>query len=341
MQSDLADNNAYGYLLSFVHASSKLFLSRSAYKSILQADTIDDIVVKLGATVYSTYLREKRVKDKKGLIRALESGLKEEFNRVYEKSDSGLKLLLEFFLHSHMIESFIYRISNPEDTDEEIGFFLELNTLKFAKSFKEIHNFIIKGSFMEKYFTKIPVEDEIEKNNMQMIKSKLNKHHIEDFYMTLTTGNFLNNESGEIRSESLNYMVTVLKTMGSLQIIEIVLNTIHTDLSPAVRIQLFPNVNDLKPSVRQALADCHSIDDLRAILLKTNHSTVVKHTDILTGIHQQFLNVLYDSFKTFNDLSCVYCYFKLKEQEIRNLGWIVEFLDGDEKDVIENIYTVD
>lgn len=339
MQVEYNGNDHYGFMLSQVHASFKYLLSRNTYKSLLQSESIDDIVVKLQNTGYGPYLKEFKILEKKDLIRALEKGLKKEFEQFYQRSDRGLRALLNFFLRTHQIESFIYRISNPEDSDEEIGFFVELNSLKFAKSFNEIYNFIIKGSFMEKYFKHIEVNDDIDKNNMQIIKRKLLKYHIEDFFSVLQDNDQANLDYEGIQTESLQYMDTLLKTMGSLQIIEIVLNTIHTKITPQKRLELFPTVNDISPSICVSLSDCNSIDDLRNILVKTDYSSVFNHKDLLTGLHIYFLNVLYDSFSTFNDLTCVFCYFKLKEQEIRNLGWIVEFLGEDEKNVMENIYT--
>lgn len=341
MQLEYNENNHYGFMLSQVHASFKYLLTRNTYKSLLQSESIDDIVVKLQNTGYGPYLKEFKISEKKDLIRALEKGLKKEFERFYQKSDRGLRALLTFFLRTHQIESFIYRISNPEDSEEEIGFFIELNSLKFAKSFREINNFIIKGSFMEKYFQHIEVDDDIDKNNMQIIKRKLLKYHIEEFYSILQNNDQSNSDYYGIQSESLLYMDTLLRTMGSLQIIEIVLNTIHTKITPQKRMEIFPTVNDLNPSTRLSLSDCNSIDDLRNILVRTDYSSVLNHNDLLTGLHIYLLNVLYDSFSTFNDLTCVFCYFKLKEQEIRNLGWIVEFLGEDDKNVMENIYTPD
>lgn len=344
MQSEYIENALHGYTLSRIHASFQHLLSKSAYKSLLQSDTIDDIVVKLQSTGYSSCLRNQKIRNKKELIQLLEKGLKKEFYKFYNNSDSSLRALLTFFLHSYMIESFIYRISNPEDTDEELGFFLELNTLKFVKNFREIKTLIIRGSFMEKYFEKIKVEDDIDSNNMQIIKRKLLKYHIEEFYDVLnnnTAAKNLDQTYENINVESLEYMINVLKTMGSIQIIEIVLNTIHTRISPSNRLSLFPSVNDLNPSIRNSLSHCHSIDDLRSILIKTNYASIFEHNDLLTGLHVYMLDIFYQSFKTFNDLSCVFCYFKLKEQEIKNLEWIVEFLGADEKEVMSNIYTVD
>ncbi|KRH93632.1 Vacuolar H+-ATPase V0 sector, subunit d [Pseudoloma neurophilia] len=344
MQLEYLDNDKYGFMLSQIHTSSKLLLTKSMYKSLLQSDSIEDIVIKLQSTGYSSYLKDTKITDKKDLIKALDQGLKKEFMIFYEKSDCCLKALLTFFLRTHQIESFIYRISNPEEVDEELGFFVELLSLKFAKSFKEIYSFIIKDTFLKKYFKNIIVEDEIEQNNMQIIKRKLLKYHLEDFYNSFQNdGLFLQKESeyNDIKSESLQYMDTVLKTIGSLSIIEIVLNTIHTKITPFKRMELFPTVNDLKPSIRQLLSNCTSIDDLRNIIQKTSYSSVLKHKDLLTGLHIYFLEVLYRSFTTFNDLTCVFCYFQLKEQEIKNISWVIEFMGNEEHNAMENIHTVD
>lgn len=330
MNIDFIENKRNGFILSQIHASFQHLLNKQSYKNLLQSDSIDDILIKLSATGYKEYLKEEKIVEKKELKKSLEKGLKKEFQKIYEKSNGELKILMKYFLESYMIDSFIYRISNPKNCDEEeLGFFLELNALNFAKSFKEIKLLIIKDSFLEKYFKNIEVNDDISKNNLQIIKRKLLKYHMEEFYEMLN------------KMESLDYMKNILKIMGSLQIIEIVLNSIHTSISSENKKELFPIVNNLSPSIINSLSNCQSIDDLKSIISKTGYSNLLNYSDILNGMHFYLLNVFYNSFKTFNDLSCVFCYFKLKEQEIRNLGWLVDFLGEDENEVMENIYTLD
>ncbi|ELQ75695.1 Vacuolar H+-ATPase V0 sector, subunit d [Trachipleistophora hominis] len=326
MQNEYKENDDYGYILAEIHGRQSRILTSSEYKALLQSDNIDDVIVKLQGTTYSKYLSDSMEKSKVNLILSLERAFKHEFNEIYERSTGCLRVLLTFFLESYKIESFIYRVSNPEEPEEELGFFVELNTLKFSNDMREVKKFVIDETFLSRYFDRINVENSIEKNNFQIIKRMLMKYHIEDFY-------------GRINGD-MGFMRTVLEVMGSIQIIEIVLNTMHTNITADNRKKLFPDVNDLDARTIHSLAECNTIDDLKAILGKTSYKETILSKDLLNGLQFHVLMVYYRSFSVFNDLSCVFCYLKLKEQEIKNICWIVEFLGEDEKDVMENIYCV-
>lgn len=326
MQNEYKENDDHGYILSEIHGRVSRILKSSEYKALLQSDNIDDVIVKLQGTTYSKYLSDSMEKSKMNLILSLDRAFKHEFNEIYRRSDGCLKVLLTFFLESYKIESFIYRMSNPEEPEEELGFFVELNALKFSNDMREVKKFVIDETFLSRYFDKINVENNIEKNNFQIIKRMLMKYHIEDFYSRV--------------NGDMGFMKSVLEVMGSIQIIEIVLNTMHTNITADNRKKLFPDVNDLDTRSIHSLAECNTIDDLKAIISKTAYRETLVAKDLLNGLQFYVLKVYYRSFSVFNDLSCVYCYLKLKEQEIRNICWVVEFLGGDERDVMENIYCV-
>lgn len=327
MQKEYNENNMYGYILSEIHGRQSRMFKHSQYKTLLQSDNMDDIIVKLQSTPYGKYLCNSMEKSQKNLVTVLGRAFKDEFREIYARSEGDLRMLLDFFLEGYRIESFIYRISNPEETEEELGFFVELNALKFASDMREIRKFVIDGTFLSRYFKGIAVEDNIRKNNFQIIKRMLMKRHIEEFYANVT--------------ESMPYMRCVLRMLGSMQIIEEVLNTMHTTITAENRRRLFPEVNDIDAGTVHSLAECTTIDDLRSILGRTAYREALHAADLLNGLQMCTLMVYYRSFSVFNDLSFVYGYLRLKEQEIKNICWIIELLGEEEKNVMENIYCLD
>lgn len=347
MQSEYKENDNYGYILSQIHGRQKNLLSHSAYKALLQSYSLDDILIKLQNLGYAL---PDTTTTKADLKRLLDSALKAEFHALHARAHRQLRTLLTFFLETYQIESFIYRLSSPEERVEELGFFTELNALKFSKDMDEVKRFVVDNCFLKRYFKRINTEKVMAKNNFQIVKKMLMKYHIEDFYGRITGGGGTGGGDGHDDNSDSNdndglecmaFMKRVLEVMGAVQIIEIVLNTLHTTITPANRAKLFPAVNDLSTRTLAQLADCDSVDDLRNILLASKYAAVVRTDDVLHGLQVVMLETYYLSFGVFNDLSCVYCYLKLKEQEIQNIGWIVEFMGESEKNVLENIYCLE
>lgn len=88
------------------------------------------------------------------------------------------------------------------------------------------------------------------------------------------------------------------------------------------------------------LSECMSIDELRSILNGHHRLRTIVGSDddkIVSMLISLEVDSYYSSFNIYNDISCVYAYFKLKEQEIKNIVWIVECISMNKKNFVKDM----
>ncbi|KAM0677957.1 H(+)-transporting V0 sector ATPase subunit d [Binucleata daphniae] len=195
---------------------------------------------------------------------------------------------------------------------------------KFANDMNEVHKFCVEQTFLNKYYKKLNIKKEIKDNDFQMMNAKLQKMLIEDFYSQIDEG----------------YMREILKCEGDRKIIEIVLNTMESEIKGNVRKQLFPKVTSIDMGMCTKLSECMSIDELRSIINSHHRLRKIVGFDddkIIGMLINLEVDCYYSSFSVYNDISCVYAYFKLKEQEIKNIIWIVECISMNKKNFVKDM----
>jgi len=125
--------------------------------------------------------------------------------------------------------------------------------------------------------------------------------------------------------------------------INITLNSFGTDLSTDDRSALYPNFGLLFPEGAQALSRA---DDAEKVRLAVEHIEIYRKLFIDAGLkedktledslfeHEVQLNLR--SFQFQYSYAIFYSYFRLKEQEIRNIVWIAECILQGAKAKINN-----
>ena len=86
------------------------------------------------------------------------------------------------------------------------------------------------------------------------------------------------------------------------------------------RLDLYPRIHSMDAKMVSSLSMVESIDDMKNIL----SSRYNINKDLYSELVNKEVCKYCESFRIFNDVSCVYSYFKLKEQEIKNVLWIVD-----------------
>lgn len=319
----------HGFTINVIHGKQLTLLKDSNYNSLQQCDTLEDIISKLNPF----FKLSQTINSKKEFKDALYSNLKNEYNKLYKGATDELKLLLDYYINRYKILNFIYLLACKENDPEltmaftkidEIGLFNELYTLKFSNDMSDVYKFCVESTFLKNYYVNVKFNREIKDNDFQLIQLQFLKQHLEDFYGQLED------------TKSMDFMKNVLKREGDRIIIEIVLNTLDSSIKD--REKLFPRVNSLDLGMKKRLGKCTAIDELRGILGTHNAlRKVIMEDDIIKAISKIENEKYWETFKIYNDISCVYGYLKLREQEIKNVLWVVECVSLKKRDFIKNV----
>lgn len=333
MNEDYEHSMKYSYITSKIHGQILKILKDPDYNALQQCDTLEDVLVKLSSTPYNKYLNERAFLSNKEFKLQLNKSIVKEIDQIYKTADKHLRHILDYFINSYKVQNFIFLLSSKESDPcleksfhkiEEIGNFNELATLKFASDMNEVYKFCVETTFLKKYYLKVKIEPEIRDNDFQRIQSLFYKFLLEEYY-----------------EDCSEYMKEILKCEGDRKIIEIVLNSLESvDLVGKKRERLFPNVCTFDLGMKNKLGACSSLDDLRGIL--AGHSRLrkivgIEDDEIINALQNIEMDVYWHAFKIYNDISCVYAYFRIKEQEIKNILWTVECISLKKKDFIKNI----
>ncbi|EJW02864.1 hypothetical protein EDEG_02744 [Edhazardia aedis USNM 41457] len=328
----------HGFIIGSIHGKALTMLKDTDYSSLQQCDTLEDVIVKLTSTPYQKYLTEEAIVTKKQFKTQLIKCLTSEFDELCQTSNKDLEIVLNFFRDQFRIQNFVFLLASKEEEPnldksfekiEKIGDFSELCALKVANDMNDVFKFCVENTFLEKFYRTIHFEREIKDNDMQVIQSLLLKGLFNDVYQKV------------LDIPSLYYFRTILQMEGDRRIIEIVINSLESsDIVGKQREILFPEVSSIDLGMRAKLATCTSMDELRGVV--SSHSVLRR---IVTVEDDQIVNELaalevekyWHSFGYFNDISCVYSYLKLKEQEIKNILWTVECISLQKRDFIKNI----
>jgi len=326
----------YGYTITSIHTKAQSLLTDTSYNS-LHCDTLEDIISKLISMGYKNL--SASILSKKDFKEALEQNLAQEFIFLERHStEKELVSLLNYFIEKYRIINFIYLLSSKESDFslshsfskiDTIGFFQQLNTLKFCTDMDNVYKQCVKNTSLKKYYNNVKFHNDIKENDWQLIQLHFLKQHIEDFYYS-------------IDSPILNFMKDILKAEGDRINVEIVINTMDTPIIGKKRMDLFTRVSSIDLGVRNKLCRCVNLDEMRGVLA-SHHSLkkVLRDDDIIKALIKIENEKYWESFKYFNDISCVYGYLKLKEQEIKNILWIVECVSMKKIDFIKNVIVND
>lgn len=180
--------------------------------------------------------------------------------------------------------------------------------------------------------------------NIEIIRNTLYKAYLEDFSQFCTS---LGNPTATV-------MQNILAFEADRRTINITLNSFGTELSKEQRARLFPAVGRLFPAGNNVLARADDLDTVRQVCENvpdyrvffetpsfTPHSNAATHDNIddddedpESAVAAALERRFFETEVHFNKLAFLqqfsyavfFSYFKLREQEIRNITWIAECL---------------
>jgi V-type H+-transporting ATPase subunit d len=149
-------------------------------------------------------------------------------------------------------------------------------------------------------------------------------------------------------------MKEILSFEADRRTINITINSFNTDLTKDQRAKLFPSIGNLFPTGNNNLAKadeieqvkqvCDTISEYRSFFDSSGGGGVngagFDESSLASKLEERFfsMEVHYNkqSFLQQFQYGVFYSYFKLKEQEIRNITWIAECIAQEARDRIQD-----
>lgn len=295
----------YEFVISDINGRFNHVLRRTDYGVLAQCRTFEDFVIKLNQ--HFPFINE----DMEFTVAELREKLcRNILDELCEFKDKKL-VFLDYFLEYNKILAFFVTLETRADLFKA-GAMEELQGLSACKTFREAEKLYIQNTYLERYFAGVKTKEKIEDNNLQEVMAVVLKNYFDFYYENRASG----------------YFREIMEIEGDRQIFEICLN----GRSLKNKKDYFPVANTFSERAKARLNDAEHLDDMREILCPGAH-------DLLSFVVEKKMHVYAESFRQYGDLSCVYAYFRLKEQEMHNILWIAECIAQDGYDMINDIIT--
>lgn len=293
------------FIIADINGRFDHILRKTSYNALTHCRSFEELVIKLNP--HFPTINEDMPFTINELRARLYQNILDELGEFREQR----LVVLEYFIEYNKILAFFNTLETGTETFM-MGYTDELRGMAACVSFKEIERLYIRGSFLERYFEGVGTNDKLDENDWQRIACHVLKNYF-DFYARLRIA---------------GYFKEILEVEGDRQIFEICLN----GRSLRNRQLFFPAASTLSERAKKKLGECESIDDTTEILHPSG-------SDPIGFIIERQMRVYAEAFKQYNDLACVYAYFRLKEQEMSNILWIAECIVQNSFDRIEEFIT--
>lgn len=335
-----------GFIEGVVRGYRNGLLTNNQYINLTQCDTLEDLKLQLSSTDYGNFLSSTSNESLTTSIIQQKTSEKlfVEFNYIKDQTSGITKKFMDYITYGYMIDNVALMITGTiHDRDKSeilarchpLGWFDTLPTLSVATDLQSLYDTVLIDTPLAPYFLNcFDNADELDDLNIEIIKNKLYKEYLQDFY------NFINENLPQPANEVMKDLINFEADKRS---INISLNSLQSsDIDADLKRQLLPELGKLYPIATNYLIEAQDYETIRTAL-----NTVYEFKGILdsnTNLEDQFYNLemelCRDAFTQQFAISTVWAWMKSKEQEIRNITWIAECIAQNQRERINNYISV-
>jgi len=342
-----------GYLEGIVRGYHLNLLSRTDYGNLTQCDVLDDLKLQLQNTSYGPeFLSNEPSPLYTTTIQEHSTGVMiNQFEYIRRNSSQPLTKFLEYITYGYMIDNVVLLITgalHERNVSELVGKCHPLGVFPAMEaiavdnqSVRDLYTTVLIDTPLAPYMDACLTDagGELDEKEMEVVRNTLYKSYLEDFDRYCTEE--LGGTTGEV-------MHRLLQFEADRRAINITLNSFGTELQKEDRINIYPKLGLLYPVGTEKLSAADEQADVeravahipeyakhfREIGLSEEKSLEDAFFEHEVSLHQM-------SFEQQFGYGVFYSYFKLKEQEIRNILWIAECILQDHKNEINNYIPLD
>jgi len=337
-----------GYLEALIRGFRTGILSSLDYNNLIQCESLEDMKLHLASTDYGDFLsNEPSPLHTTTIADKSTRKMVKEFTHLRAQATEPLATFLDYITYQYMIDNIVLLITgtlHERDTTEllekchPLGMFEAMATLSVAQSVSELYTSVLVDTPLAGYIQECLSEEDLDEMNIEIIRNTLYKAYLEDFH----------NYCLKLGGVTAEVMTDILQFEADRRSINITLNSFGTELTKDDRQKLYPNFGLLQPEGISKLSKADDAEQVRTtmdsyaayrnLFQQTGGLNSDKSLEDAFYEYEVHLNMM--AFERQFGYGVFYSYFKLKEQEIRNIVWIAECIQQDQKQKINSFIPI-